>query len=232
MTTIVIATIKSWNIENAYKLIRKLRDKYKVIIIEKKEELTYERMNDYKPQYIFFPHWSWIIPEEIYCNFQCIVFHMTDLPYGRGGSPLQNLIVNKQYETKISAIVVEKGLDTGKIYLKEDCYIGIGSAEEILMRISNIIFKKMIPVILAQNLIPVEQSGKVVNFQRRTSDQSCMEHQKFTTLTEIYDFVRMLDGEGYPGAFIRMGDYKIMFSEVKRKNKKLVGRFEILKDEK
>ena len=44
---------------------------------------------------------------------------MTDLPYGRGGSPLQNLIANKIYDTKISAIRAEGGIDTGRIYLKE-----------------------------------------------------------------------------------------------------------------
>ncbi len=61
-------------------------------LVTDKKSLTYEKVNDFKPEYIFFPHWSWIIPSEIYENFKCIVFHMTDLPYGRGGSPLQNLI--------------------------------------------------------------------------------------------------------------------------------------------
>ena len=44
---------------------------------------------------------------------------MTDLPFGRGGSPLQNLIVRGFEETMTSAIKVTKGIDTGDIYLKE-----------------------------------------------------------------------------------------------------------------
>ena len=60
-----------------------------------------------------------IIPKKIYSNYDCIVFHMTDLPYGRGGSPLQNLIVRGHKETKISALNVQSGLDTGDIYLKK-----------------------------------------------------------------------------------------------------------------
>ena len=40
---------------------------------------------------------------------------MTDLPYGRGGSPLQNLIVRGHKETKISAIKVVKELDAGPV---------------------------------------------------------------------------------------------------------------------
>lgn len=44
---------------------------------------------------------------------------MTDLPYGRGGSPLQNLIVRNHYKTKISEIRVKKEIDSGPIYLKK-----------------------------------------------------------------------------------------------------------------
>ena len=44
---------------------------------------------------------------------------MTDLPYGRGGSPLQNLIVRGHKHTMISAIKCVKELDAGPIYLKK-----------------------------------------------------------------------------------------------------------------
>jgi methionyl-tRNA formyltransferase len=43
----------------------------------------------------------------------------------------------------------------------------------------------------------------------------------------LYDFIRMLDAEGYPKAFIKLNDVKIEFSEVHLKNRKLIGRFEI-----
>lgn len=51
------------------------------------------------------------------------------------------------------------------------------------------------------------------------------------TLDKLYDFIRMLDGEGYPKAYISYGDVKIEFSEVHRRAGKLVGRFEVFKDE-
>ncbi len=35
-----------------------------------------------KPRYVFFPHWSHIIPQDIYENFECVIFHMTDFPFG------------------------------------------------------------------------------------------------------------------------------------------------------
>ena len=103
---VVIATIKSWNIKNAYKLKDLYRDKYEIVVLSAKEELKKELINKFNPRWIFFPHWSWLIPSQIYKNYTCVVFHITDLPFGRGGSPLQNLISKKIYKTKISAIKV------------------------------------------------------------------------------------------------------------------------------
>ena len=212
MRNIVIATIHPWNIQLAEKCKMQTQD-YQVHIITEKEALTYERMEDIQPEYIFFPHWSWIIPKEIYSRFPCVVFHMTDLPCGRGGSPLQNLIARGVTETKISAIEVTEGLDTGRVYFKEPMSL-YGSAEEIYLRASEVIFKKMIPQILAQHPQPLPQQGTVTEFTRRTPDMS--ELSADMTIEQIFDYIRMLDAEGYPPAFIRFGKYTMEFSRAKR----------------
>ena len=51
------------------------------------------------------------------------------------------------------------------------------------------------------------------------------------SLNKIYDFIRMLDAEGYPKAYIQLDNIKIELSEVHLKSKKLVGRFEIYENE-
>jgi methionyl-tRNA formyltransferase len=226
---ILIATIKSWNINNAEEFKHNNKEKYDVFIVSQKEDLNKEFVDKIKPDYIFFPHWSWIIPPEIYENFECIVFHMTDLPYGRGGSPLQNLIVNKVYNTKISAIQVEAGLDTGKIFLKEPFYVGVGSAQEIFQKISNLVFFKMIPEILEKKLIPFAQAGEPLNFKRRLPEQSNLLNNAFEDEVDLYDFIRMLDAEGYPRAFVDVGKFKLEFYNVQNKSGKLVGTFEVTK---
>jgi len=229
---IVIATIKPWNISNAKKFKNLHKNKYDVKIITNKKELTYQKMAEIQPKYIFFPHWSWIIPKDIYQAFKCIVFHMTDLPYGRGGSPLQNLIINKVYSTKISAIRVEEKLDAGKVYMKEELFIGLGIAEEIFQELSEKIFFKMMPYILENDPVPEVQKGKVVKFRRRRSEQSDISTQNISDLDSLYDFIRMLDAEGYPKAYLRIGKLKILFSEAHKKHERLVGRFTVLDDEK
>src|SRR5699024_5051687 len=56
------------------------------------------------PRCLFFPHWSFRVPAEVTSRFECVCFHMTDLPYGRGGSPLQNLISSGHDETMLTAL--------------------------------------------------------------------------------------------------------------------------------
>lgn len=228
---IIIATIKSWNIDNAYKFRELYKNKYEVIIFRDKKELNKEIINSINPRWIFFPHWSWIIPPEIYKKYTCVVFHITDLPFGRGGSPLQNLISKKIYETKISALKVAEKLDAGPIYLKENFCIELGSAEEIFIQASEIIFFKMIPFIIDKNPQPIEQMGEIVTFKRRKPEESELELADIDSLKDFYDFVRMLDGEGYPKAFLKFNKFRIEFSKAQLKLNRLVGRFEITEEE-
>ena len=115
--------------------------------------------------------------------------------------------------TKITSIRVEKGLDTGGIYIKEPIDISSGNADEILKKVSKIIFETMIPHFIHDNLRPVEQSGEVVVFSRRLPEQS--EIPDGLSERQIYDYIRMLDGEGYPTAFIRNGRGKVLFSDAR-----------------
>ena len=59
-------------------------------------------------------------------------------------------------------------------------------------------------------LKPKLQSGEVVNFDRRKPEDGNLCNAK--SLTEIFDYIRMLDAEGYPPAFFLIGDYKLEFS--------------------
>ena len=231
MKNIVIATIKEWNINNYFELKKELENEYSFYLISNKDELSLEKIEKINPKYIFFPHWSWIIPENIYKNYECILFHMTDLPYGRGGSPLQNLIINKVYNTKISALKVTKGLDEGDIYLKEDFDISKGSANEIYINASKLIFKKLIPNILKQNPTPVSQEGVAVNFKRRTPEQSNIKMLNDVSIANLYDFIRMLDAPSYPKAYLELDNLKMELFEVIIKDGKLEGRFEVSKHE-
>ncbi len=205
---IVICTAKSWNAENAKALQERYGDAIDITIWTEKKDLTAESLKALDPEYVFFPHWSYIIPESVYGAFPCIVFHMTNLPFGRGGSPLQNLIVRGIKETKLSAIRVDAGLDTGDVYGKQPLELS-GTADEILRRASKIIIGEMIPWMLFEKPEPKPQEGEVVTFKRRKPEDG--ELKADMSPETIYDYIRMLDGEGYPNAFMRFGDYVMTF---------------------
>lgn len=225
---IMIVTIKQWNIENYKKIVMNSQSDIEWKIIIDKNELCIDNIKKFNPDYIFFPHWSWIIPKEIYENYKCILFHMTDLPFGRGGSPLQNLISRGIENTKISAIRVVKELDAGDIYLKKNLNLN-GSADEIFARASKIVFKEMIPEIIKGNTEPNPQKGEIVNFERRKPEQSKIE-DNIENIESIYDKVRMLDGEGYPKAYIKFGRYRIAFSRAQYNGETIIADAKIVEE--
>lgn len=212
MQNIVIASNRAWNKNMTEDLYSKVPF-YHFILIDKKEDFTRQHLEALKPIKIFLPHWSYIIPSEIYESYECIVFHMTDLPYGRGGTPLQNLIASGHTKTKISALRVEKELDAGPVYLKKELSL-YGTAEEIYMRANHIIVE-MITEILMDEPLPVPQEGNPVIFRRRKPEQSNLKEVQETE--KLYDMIRMLDAEGYPNAFIENDYFRFEFSRASLK---------------
>lgn len=206
------------NSTNLHKqLVSDLSGKYKSLIITKKEGLILKKIEKFSPDYIFFIHWAYKIPSEIYDNYKCIVFHMTDLPFGRGGSPLQNLIVRGFKNTKLSAIKVVENFDAGDIYLKNNLSLS-GTADQIFLRADKII-KKMIDQIILKNIKPFPQKGPITIFKRRIPAESNIIN--LGNLEEVYNYIRMLDGDGYPKAFLEINNLKLEFYNANFKSNKI-----------
>jgi len=132
---------------------------------------------------------------------------MTNVPFGRGGSPLQNLISRGIMETKLTALKMVEQFDAGPVYLQETLSLH-GTAEEIYER-SSLLAAKMIEQIIQSDIDPKEQEGPVTIFKRRKPAQSEIE---VDNLDAVYDHIRMLDAEGYPKAFINYNGLKLEFS--------------------
>ena len=176
--------------------------------IGSREELTVQKIREIDPRLLFFLHWSWKVPDEIVNGFECVCFHMTDVPYGRGGSPLQNLIVRGHQDTKITALRMTGEVDAGPVYLKEPLRLE-GRAEDVYIRAGETA-AQMIAHIIEEGLVPVPQMGKVVMFKRRTPEQSNI--ATLESLPQLYDHIRMLDAEDYPHAFLETDHFRIEFS--------------------
>jgi len=212
----VIASTRSWNETMSVRLAETTGESFHYI--GNKEGLTYDRLTELCPRYVFFPHWSHFIPAEIFNKFECIVFHMTDVPFGRGGSPLQNLISRGIYETKMTALRCTGEMDAGDIYLKEPFSL-YGTAEEIYLRAGRVI-ERMIITMLRDNPKPVPQRGEAVHFSRRTEKDGCI--AQLSELDQIFDFIRMLDADGYPRAFLETEHFRLEFQRPSLKHGKVI----------
>jgi methionyl-tRNA formyltransferase len=69
---------------------------------------------------------------------------------------------------------------------------------------------RMIQTMIQQELNPTPQQGEVVNFTRRKPEQSRILDP--ASLWDLYDFIRMLDADGYPRAFLDYAGLRLEFS--------------------
>jgi methionyl-tRNA formyltransferase len=204
--TYLVLGRQPWNRRVFEEKISKLPGRW--LYISEPQEFSPEVVNKFSPRYLFFLHWSTRVPAEIIEKFECVCFHMTDVPYGRGGSPLQNLIVRGHRETKLTALRMTSEFDAGPVYLKEPLSLE-GSAEEIYSRAAELSVT-MIQTMIQKELNPTPQQGEVVNFTRRKPEQSRILNP--TSLRDLYDFIRMLDADGYPRAFLDYAGLRLEFS--------------------
>lgn len=217
----VIACSKKWFEKSLKKKF--LNNQY--LFIRKKSDLNLKKLSKIKPKYIFFPHWSYLVPKKIYEKYECVCFHAAPLPYGRGGSPIQNLIKKKINKTPICALKMNGITDGGPIYGKKNVSLN-GSLNEIFLKMSPII-QGLIQFITKNNPTPKNQKGKPYNFKRIKPVESSLLNKK--NLFDIYDQIRMVDNEEYPRAFIKIGNYKIEFREAQLKKNQIQAKVEIKK---
>jgi methionyl-tRNA formyltransferase len=205
----IVAATKPWNASAFQRRTVGMAGKWH--FIARPDELTAATIENLSPRYIFFPHWSWRVPREIFERFECVCFHMTDLPYGRGGSPLQNLIVRGHTSTMLTALRMVEELDAGPVYLKRPLSLA-GRAEEIFKRAAELTYDLIAEIISTQPR-PVPQQGEVVLFRRRSPDQSRIPQNM--PINSLYDFIRMLDAPSYPKAFMELGELRLEFDHAR-----------------
>ena len=216
MHTYVVAGTRPWNRRVFDETIRRFPGNWHYVVAPSK--LDADSLEELAPRYVFFLHWSARIPREIFERYECVVFHMTDLPLGRGGSPLQHLILRGHKETVMTAIRVVDELDAGPVYLKAPLALD-GTAEEIFVRATRL-SAQMVRRMIEAEIVPSPQEGDVVIFSRRQPRENRL--PEGLSLEGLYDFIRMLDAETYPRAFADVGGFRFEFSRAHLCNDRVV----------
>ena len=206
-------------------IFNKLQKRYKNFhLITKKESLTYSKIKKINPKYIFFPDWSWIVPENIVKNYDCVCFHESNLPKFRGGSPIQNQIISGIKKTKTTAFLMNSKIDGGDIILQNNLLLS-GNISDIFNRMKKNDFE-MICKIIQGKFRRRKQKGTASFYKRRTPNQSELKNLNFSN-EYLYNFIRMLS-DPYPNAFLRIGKKKFVFKSAELNGKKLSFKGEIV----
>jgi methionyl-tRNA formyltransferase len=116
-----------------------------------------------------------------------------------------------------------ENFDEGPVYLKKDLCL-MGSAEEVYIRASYL-SAEMIRHMIDEEPAPQPQEGEPTIFRRRKPHQS--EIPDLPGLPALYDFVRMLDAEGYPNAFLERGAFRYEFRRAALYNGRILAEVKI-----
>jgi len=157
--------------------------------------------------FIFLFRWPFIISDKVRATTRAkvVVFHTSELPKGRGGSPLQNQIAEGKYISRVNAIEMKKGVDSGDIYASQDITLQ-GTADDVWMSIAHAACRLAIKVV--EGAVPQSQVGEASLYRRRKDNVLPQSSQ----IDQVHRHIQMLDGEGYPGSHVDHGNLRITFS--------------------
>mgnify|MGYP005996073341 CR=1 FL=1 len=167
--------------------------------------------SDENVDWAFFFHWNHIVPEFIYEKNRCVVLHTSNLPEFRGGSPIQNQIIAGVKESKVNALKMVKKIDGGPVYDSKSVSLQ-GSLTDIWLSISEKSFE-IIMNCIENEIVPVSQLSFKKPVKRRKTCEIPVD--KISSTAELYNFIRMLDAEGYEKSFVKIGPLKVILSRAK-----------------
>lgn len=159
---------------------------------------------------IFFIGWSDMISEDLTKRRNCICLHPSKLPEYRGGSPIQNQIMDGVTRSAVTFFVMDEGLDTGEIIYQTPLSLQ-GDLKDVFTRITRAGYYAVVRIVVdfAKNkkLETWPQERVLPAKKRRTPSMSEITQQDLSELTaeELYNKIRCLQ-DPYPNAFITCKD--------------------------
>jgi len=158
-----------------------------------------------------------ILPAELLArNRHTFVVHESDLPKGRGWSPVSWQVLEGKNKIPIVLFEATDQLDAGPVYLKD--YIELDGTELLAeikhkqgLKTQQLVIKL---VELWPDIKPVPQSGQPTYYRRRTRQDDRLDVNK--TIAEQFDHLRIVHNEKYPAWFEYRGhEYVLQIHKVR-----------------
>ena len=148
-----------------------------------------------------------------------LVIHGSDLPYGRGMSPISWQILKGKTKVVFTLFEANENYDEGKYYLKKIINFGDKS---LLREIKRKQFNEMVNLYLNflknhKKIKIKNQTGKSSYFRLRKSKDSKININK--SIKEQFNLLRIVDNKSYPAYFIyKNKKFKIEITDYEKNN--------------
>lgn len=144
---------------------------------------------------------SIIPPNYLALNRHNIVVHESDLPRGKGFSPVAWQVLEGKNTIPVSLFEAVEDMDAGSIYLRDNIVL---NGTELLPEIRKKQGIKTLEMIIKflnnwPNIVPEEQRGEATIYRRRNTADDKLDIDK--SLAEQFNHLRIVDNEKYPAWF-------------------------------
>lgn len=192
-------------------------DPYIEVIQDRLEQQAHdvEQIDDYRDlrngELAFFLSCTTVVPpEHLQKHEHNLVVHESDVPAGRGWSPVHWQVLNGNNEIPIVLMEAAEQVDTGAVYIHDQIQL---EGNELLPGIRKKVGNKTVELVLqfVEDYPDVEgkpQQGEASTYPRRTPEDSELDPDQ--TIREHFNKLRIVDNENYPAFFYKNGEKYIL----------------------
>ena len=202
---------RDWS-RNIYKSLSEnpLLNRHSFVLINNKKLVDLDFITSMNPDLILFYGWSDIVDVDIVERFCCLMLHPSPLPKYRGGSPIQNQIIDGKKESEVCIFKMQRELDAGLVIKRAKLDLR-GELKEIFHRIELLGIQLSLEF-LTKGFDPKPQIGNPTFYKRRNKEDSeiTLKELKESSAEYLHNKIRMLN-DPYPNAYIKCSDGKRLY---------------------
>lgn len=168
---------------------------------------------------IFYLSFSRIVPKKyLAMNKHNIVVHASELPEGKGWSPMTWKILEGKNRIPMTLFEANEDLDSGQIYLQDVMqFEGHELIDELRFAQANCTIDLCLRFIKGYDDViknARKQVGKGTFYKKRNKSDSRLNFEK--PLSELFNLLRVVDNEKYPAFFEHLGyTYQLKIEKIK-----------------
>jgi len=175
----------------------------KFLSLNKKKNIkifyNYKKIHNF--DYVFVLGYTRILPNSFIKNNKLIiVIHESNLPKGKGNSPLQWQILKNKNHIDVNLIKLTENLDSGDIILTDRIVLnGTELYDEIRDKQAIVTFKLISKFLKLKKIKFKKQIGKETFYKKRTPSDSELKFTK--SIKENFNLLRISNNEKWPAFF-------------------------------